>query len=589
MGNLGSATKTLLPNQSKFVQIVNKLIEETRYPCVAVVLALRVKNSELISQPQFEKGINRIKNVKVAGCLNQQIYLLYLCEPICISQNRTRAIYACVRDFFSELKRISSAMSQMVMSGKIGVSVLSVDADTVQTAVAHAIQATLEQAMGNQTHVQFFDTDLQRSIKRYILLEDLARNVIDTGDIQVVYQPIIRCMDWQVAGYEVFCRFDFHHSLETNTQEVIELIENMNLVSELDMLAYQTAFRQMASFLKRNDRFLNLNLSPNTRHDLSEFLKCMVALASQEKIDLNRVVIDINEVKSPALSLQFEPLLKPLRELGVSFALDDLKSGFDLPEVLETKQFRYLRLSRKLIEKKHEKNEYYQIIRFLVRLCHRFNVSVIAEGVETREEAQTLSYLGVDYMQGYLFAKPLPYQQLLEAEPKITLELPALYSKKMAGKRDIDEDASTLISIACRSLPRLDPGEPIALADEYLKAGGITYLPVVNKGECVGIVSQALVNLHLTPAMGTEHESAKEASIWQKPVVSLMNTAFDRLDASTPITGLIALLKAQTIAFPIVLTEEQYYKGMVTESEFSHYLMSHLFYGIGEESSVLQS
>ncbi|EKO3989627.1 EAL domain-containing protein, partial [Vibrio fluvialis] len=106
-----------------------------------------------------------------------------------------------------------------------------------------------------------------------------------------------------VAGYEALCRFNLDAALNATTTELIGLAEDLNLISELDLLTYQNAFSQCAPWLKKSGRFLNLNLSPNTQQSLSEVLECMGLLAKQEQVEPRHIVIDMNEVKSPAATL----------------------------------------------------------------------------------------------------------------------------------------------------------------------------------------------------------------------------------------------------------------------------------------------
>ncbi|EKO3995707.1 CBS domain-containing protein [Vibrio fluvialis] len=122
----------------------------------------------------------------------------------------------------------------------------------------------------------------------------------------------------------------------------------------------------------------------------------------------------------------------------------------------------------------------------------------------------------------------------------------------------------------------MDPGEPLILANEYLKPDTINAVTVINKGECVGIVDKAQLNLHLPPAMGTEHETMKEASIWQKPVASMMETQFTVMDAQAQLADMFRLLKEQAVTLPIVLVTDKRYKGIVTEADINHYLLKRL-------------
>ncbi len=76
--------------------------------------------------------------------------------------------------------------------------------------------------------------------------------------------------------------------------------------------------------------------------------------------------------------------------------------------------------------------------------------------------------------------------------------------------------------------------------------------------------------------MGTEHETMKEASIWQKPVASMMETQFTVMDAQAQLADMFRLLKEQAVTLPIVLVTDKRYKGIVTEADINHYLLKRL-------------
>ncbi|MEL7440466.1 MAG: CBS domain-containing protein, partial [Pseudomonadota bacterium] len=180
-------------------------------------------------------------------------------------------------------------------------------------------------------------------------------------------------------------------------------------------------------------------------------------------------------------------------------------------------------------------------------------------------ELKVLANVGVDYMQGYLFS---------QAVPLVLLDKPQCHKPLFDGivvKPNHDE---SLLSLSHRDVRRLDPGEPLSLAVEYMNLSPDAPLVVINEKHCVGLITKEQINLHLTPAMGTDLESERENRIWKRPVNQVMNTEFERVDASLPVSEVKALVKAR-VKFPWILCDSQNeYRGLLTQEDVLGYLAS---------------
>jgi CBS-domain-containing membrane protein len=133
--------------------------------------------------------------------------------------------------------------------------------------------------------------------------------------------------------------------------------------------------------------------------------------------------------------------------------------------------------------------------------------------------------------------------------------------------------AANIGSIASRSLPRLDPSTTISLANQYFRTQSISILPVVDGKECVGVVERQRLNLFLTPTMGTNLETDKEARIWHRPINAVMDVKFNSVDESLDIESLLVLLREKAYHLPLVITKEGYYSGILTSRDLIAYLL----------------
>ncbi|MDW2110896.1 EAL domain-containing protein, partial [Vibrio sp. 2089] len=207
----------------------------------------------------------------------------------------------------------------------------------------------------------------------------------------------------------------------------------------------------------------------------------------------------------------------------------------------------------------------YNIVKTITDLAHKLNVEVVAEGVESQRELEVLAGIGVDYMQGFLFSQALPVVLLDTAQAHDTL---------FNGVMVKPTQDAMLQSFFHRYVRRLYPGLPLSLAVEYTNL--ISSAPVValNEIRCVGLITKEQVNLHMTPAMGTDLETEREHRLWKRPVNQVMSTAFEQVDACLPVAAIRDLIKAG-IGFPWILCDaKEEYRGLLTQDDALQYLAS---------------
>lgn len=562
--------------KSDFINESQRFSDELYYNHIDIVLAFQSTKAVASVTNSFLQHVRTVKTVECVGQLNDSAYVVYLCVPKG-GQNFSSTIQKSIKALFQGVKQADKQAYRFVISSKIGISVIGTDSINFQTAVTHAFQATMAQDEAKQAQrVSFFDTALQFDIKRQLILEDVVKVAVDNDEVNVVYQPIVSTKTWAIEGYEILSRFNADPILKAQTRELIAVCEDLNLISELDLLTYHKALNEFKPYINKTDVFLNINLSTNTRQNFDELIDCVSLLTTQNKLDHSRLVIDINPTREHfdnALSQCLEHLTK-LTDKGTAFALADLSPGFDLGNQLVKGYFKYLRLDDRFRFKFRDESGYYHIMKLLVKVCHDLEIKIIVEGVVTLEQARVLLFLGVDYLQGNLFTLPATISELSKLPDRINRAVDKIFTQA----NDSGADASDLFmanvgSIASRSLPQLDPSSTVSLANQYFKTQSVSILPVLDGKECVGVVERHRLNLFLTPTMGTHLETDKETRMWKRPINGVMEVKFNSVDASLDIESMLVLLREKAYQLPLVITKEGHYLGILTSRDLISYLL----------------
>lgn len=216
--------------------------------------------------------------------------------------------------------------------------------------------------------------------------------------VRVAFQPIVRAADLSVFGYEALLRFDEPF---LSAQPVVQLAERLGEVSRLGNVIRELAANSMLE--KQCPRALFLNVHPQELLDPG-FLDEGTSLTAIA----DRVILEITERAAIGRIEDVRAAVRELRARGFRIAIDDLGVGYAGLSSFALLEPEFVKLDVTLIHDIDSSTTKQRLVKSLVSLCRDVGLSVVAEGVETRAEADTVIGLGCDLLQGFLFAHPGP-------------------------------------------------------------------------------------------------------------------------------------------------------------------------------------
>ena len=254
-------------------------------------------------------------------------------------------------------------------------------------------------------HSVMYESALQR-----LELETDLRSALSRNELVTYYQPIVSLDQLQVIGFEALLRW-FHPVRGVIGPDVfIPLAEKCGLIGPLSWWVMRDACRQMRDWQSSDPRFAKLSISINISSRLfgePEFAARTADILEKTGLRPESLHLEITE---NAL-LQHESTtvaeLTALRELGVKFHLDDFGTGYASLSYLNRFSYDTIKIDRSFIASS-DATRGRRIIDALISLSTVLGMDVIAEGVETEEQAQKLRDLNCHVAQGFLFSKPLP-------------------------------------------------------------------------------------------------------------------------------------------------------------------------------------
>ncbi|MBS9865360.1 EAL domain-containing protein [Vibrio alginolyticus] len=559
-----------LPTRKEFELQLATLANESRNKELNIVMTLRPKFSErylLEQQLGFADFIMRSRYTSIAGQLSRDVFVVCLQTPHCQWLSPVRLIQIAMKGFFNELRNeMGTKMHATIVKGQTGVSILGYDTNRPRQALAHAAQAMLSSISGEGSYFNFYDSELHSELVKRQHLEAFLEAQIESGLVDVYFQPIIDVQTGRVVKFEALARF-YDENDAYCTQKMIAIIEDLELIAALDDVVCQAALKHFPRLqeIYGEEVGVTINRSLNTKLDSLQILQRSHDLIKASGVDPKRVTIELTETAYFEQDEEHTRALEEVRKEGIEIAIDDFGTGYSSFSYLEKGQFDLLKIDRKFVKNIHKGSTSYNIVKMVTELAQQMNVKVVAEGVESKQELQVLAEIGVDYMQGFLFSAAVPVDLMDKADS---------YEHLFSDIAVESKQSDVLQSVSHEQVRSMGPGEPLSLAVEYMNLNPSSPLVVLNENRCVGLITKEMVNLHLTPSMGTERETERESRIWKRPVNQIMSTEFVLVDEDLPVSVIRELVKTG-IRFPWVLcnTKEEY-RGVLTQEDALKYLAS---------------
>ncbi|WP_034492492.1 sensor domain-containing phosphodiesterase [Afifella pfennigii] len=240
---------------------------------------------------------------------------------------------------------------------------------------------------------------------------DLAA-ALEGGEIDLAYQPIMRLADNSIAGFEALTRWEHPRRGLISPTEFIPLAEETGLILQLGVFTLERAARDLAVWQAEVRQgplpFVSVNVSSQQllRHDLINDVKSVLTRSGIAPETLKLEITESLFMQNPEYAAK---VLQEIRQIGASLALDDFGTGHSALSYLQRFPFDTIKVDRAFVAGNASSNRPI-ILRAIVGLAHDLGMDVIAEGAESESDVAELVELGCEYVQGYLYGRPMSSQ-----------------------------------------------------------------------------------------------------------------------------------------------------------------------------------
>jgi len=249
--------------------------------------------------------------------------------------------------------------------------------------------------------------EVQRS--RFALEQDLHQ-ALRRNELAMHYQPVVDLVQGGVVGFEALMRWRHPERGWVSPDIFIPLAEQSDLIIELGAFAMTTALDDLARWSAAVGPDLPLgvsvNLSARQMHDPG-LIGVLKALLAETGVAGDRLVLEVTETAALSNVESSQRLVEEAAELGVRFALDDFGTGYSSFSYLALLRPDFIKIDRSFVSDAANSSYDAGLLEAIVALGHGLGITVLAEGIETHEQADRLRRLRCELAQGFLFARPM--------------------------------------------------------------------------------------------------------------------------------------------------------------------------------------
>lgn len=294
-------------------------------------------------------------------------------------------------------------------------------------------------------HVAVYDDDMREKMLHEKVITDCMEEALAEKQFVVYYQPKINLEKSALTGAEALVRWIHPEWGFMSPAEFIPLFEKNGFISHLDEYVWECVCRQLKEWKDKGYPLVPVSVNVSRADIYHEHLVDIFRnLVEKYDIDPFYLHLEITESAYTENPDQIIETANQLRHLGFVIEMDDFGSGYSSLNILSQMSIDVLKLDYKFIQNELARPAEKSLIEDVINMAHRLCLTVVAEGVETREQEQRLRMAGCDIGQGFLFARPIPVDEfekmLLNSRCPVLSTVPAKDTKRKLILLDEDEN-----------------------------------------------------------------------------------------------------------------------------------------------------
>ncbi len=325
-----------------------------------------------------------------------------------------------IRNFSSEteiektIKQYEAALNEKIkidgydffVNASFGYSVYPDDTTDRDALISYSIAAMKEiKRINGSEHIMRFSSELKAD--DHFVIDNKVRDALEKDNIYFNLQPQYD-ISHKPRGFEVLARLKDSDGIGISPVEFIPAAERLGLIDSLDLAVYKKSASFFGELINRTGTGIMLSINASVKHMMkSDFIEEIRSLLKENRIPASQLEIEITESILIESAEKASNILNELKDMGIRIAIDDFGTGYSSLSYLNSFPSDTLKIDKSFIDKMNSSDSSQKYVEAIISLAHVMDFEVVAEGVEEDDQLETLRRINCDYIQGFIWGRPL--------------------------------------------------------------------------------------------------------------------------------------------------------------------------------------
>jgi diguanylate cyclase (GGDEF)-like protein/PAS domain S-box-containing protein len=318
-------------------------------------------------------------------------------------------------------ERLAGAVSRPVVldSGEhfftvsIGIALATHRQDTPTSLLGDADAAVYRAKDRGRGHYELFDEAMRTTAIARVRTETQLRHALERGELRVWYQPVVDLATGRPISTEALVRWEHPDRGLIGPTEFIPIAEESGLIAELGLQVLKQACEQTAAWQRDIDPAIGLSVNVSGRQVVNPRFPVQVAeIAERSGLQPGTLALEITETVLMEEADSPDTVIDTFQQHGLTLVLDDFGTGYSSLSRLKRFPLDVLKIDRSFVAGIESNIDDRAIVMATIDMGHAVGMTIVAEGVENSEQAESLRAFGCDRAQGYLYARPQPAEAI---------------------------------------------------------------------------------------------------------------------------------------------------------------------------------